>query len=440
MSITAIILAGGLGTRMNSSIPKVLHTVNGGTMIEAIVYNLSKINPEEIIIVGSDLLFSNEMWQKTFEQLQKRIVNVKLVIQERPLGTGHAVQIAFPHVSEKSDKIIICSGDTPFLTSNTFKNVSNCNDDITISTMRIENLKSTYGRVIIENENVKSIIEYKDANDEQRNINIANAGMYCTNKDILNDLIYKIEDNNKAKEFYLTDIVKLANQKNIIVGYIDVNSDEAYGIDTIDALYNSPGQELLKKIAIKNGVFFQDPKSTILSFDTEISKGAIISSHNVFGKNVTIDENVEILPFCYLENCHIKNNSVIGPYARIKENSVIEQDCVIGNFVEIKKSQINEKTKIKHLSYVGDAIVGKSVNIGAGTIFCNYDGFKKHQTIVKDFVKIGANNSIVAPLTIGESSFTGAGSVITRDVPEQTLAISRSEQKHSSTWLRRKRS
>ncbi|MDR3285540.1 MAG: bifunctional UDP-N-acetylglucosamine diphosphorylase/glucosamine-1-phosphate N-acetyltransferase GlmU [Holosporales bacterium] len=441
MTFCAIILAGGLGTRMNSSVPKVLNTIAGGTLLECVIHSLSKIEQlNEIIIIGSKNLFFHEKWKKIEEKIKKKVKNVKLAIQEKPRGTGHAVQTGVPLIGKEVDRVLICCGDTPLIRLETFQKLLVDESDLTLLTMRIENPeRSSYGRVIIENSHPTCIIEIKEANSKQKQIDVANAGVYGISAKCLKELIFNIScEKNKTAEIYLTDIVEQAYKRGYSTNFYEVSQNEAYGIDTAKALQNVPFKEEFFFRALTRNISFQDPDKVALSFDTEISEGCEIGAFCVFGHNVILKENVKVLPFCYLEDCLIKENSVIGPFARIKGESIIGHDAVIGNFVEVKKSRIGDKTKIKHLSYIGDAFVENSVNIGAGTIFCNYDGFQKHNTRVGQGAKIGANVSLVAPLTIGQGAFIGAGSVITQNVPDETLAVTRAKQTHNSEWLKKR--
>lgn len=436
--ISAIVLAAGRGKRMNSALPKVLHELCGQSLIESVVENLLSVAPDTIIIVGSRELFSHEKWECVFEQIKAKAkdTNIILKLQNEANGTGHALQTAIKDLKLHNGKILVSNGDTPFFRPKTLKQLLDNKAGLTFATMLLKTPEeSKYGRVVLDDflQPIK-IVETKDASEEQKKIKLGNAGLYCFSDECILECIYELTNNNNSHEFYITQVVEIAKLKGYDTKNINVEIEEATGIDEPDDIIKCNHQKFLQKIAMEGGVTFQDNNSTILSINTRFGGNCYVGAFNVFGANVEIGDNVKILPFCFLENCKINDNSTIGPFARIKENSTIENDCVIGNFVEIKKSYIGGKTKIKHLSYVGDAKIGGNVNVGAGAIFCNFDGFKKHEINVEDGVNIGANSSLVAPLQIGMRSFIGAGSVITKDVPKETLAVTRAEQRHNLEW------
>lgn len=435
--ISAIILAGGKGSRMRSSLPKALHQLAHQTLIESILKNLQLLLPQQLIVVGSRALFEHEIWKNIYFNFQQKNCFIKEVLQENPLGTGHAVQMAFP--SLQTDKIIICHADTPLIQPQTFQRLYESSFDLTLSAMILENpQQSSCGRLILKGSQPVNIVEAKEATQEQKKIKLANAAVYAISRECLKACLFDLNNKNATGEFYFTDIVQKAFEKGFSTSYLEISSDEAFGVDTPENLIEAPVQKVLRKKMIQNGVLFQDPSSIVLSMDTQIGLGSVIEAYNVFGPCVTIGKNTTIHPFCVLDHCFIGDYCSVGPFSHIKMDSVVHSKAVIGNFVEIKKSNIGYHTKVKHLAYIGDATLGKSVNIGAGSIFCNYDGFQKHPTIVGDHVHVGANSSLIAPLKIGQSSFIGAGSVITKDVPEEALAISRSPQIHNFEWIVKK--
>jgi bifunctional UDP-N-acetylglucosamine pyrophosphorylase/glucosamine-1-phosphate N-acetyltransferase len=306
---------------------------------------------------------------------------------------------------------------------------------------------SAYGRVLLQNNKPIKIIEAEKASPAQKQISLSNAGVYGINMEVLRKLIFNLPEHTVTKtingqrqeftEIFLTDIIEMADKNGCLINYYVVRESEAYGINTLEDLQNLPFRNDFLKRAMLQNVTFQDAQTCIPSFDTEISDGCVIGAFNVFGRGVKLESEVTILPFCFLENCVIGRGSTVGPFARIKGESYIGANTNIGNFVEIKHSQVNDRTKIKHLAYVGDAVIGKDVNVGAGTVFCNYDGIKKHQSTVEDCAKIGANTSLVAPITIGANAYIAAGSVITKDVPKETLAVARAQQSHNYEWVRK---
>lgn len=436
---SAIILAGGLGTRFQSNLPKVLNILAGQTLIESVLKNVLTLQPDQVIIVGSEQIFQHKKWQMLYEKLKKRYQNIDCVIQDSPMGTGHAVQVGIKAVLSHMDQVLICYGDTPLIQPETMQKLLDYPADLTIGTMHLSNPQTaSYGRVVFDGDKPMDIVEARDSTPVQKENAIANAGIYTARMKCLQNCIFKLQNHNCASEFYLTDIVKFAYQQHYQTAALEIPFEEAQGVNTMDDLANISIQEFLRHKMLNKRINFQEISSVVFSMDTQIEENCLIGAFVVFGPNVVIEANVTILSFCYLENCCIKEGCTIGPFAHIKAESVVYSHSTIGNFVEVKKSSIGTKTKIKHLSYIGDAIIGTNVNIGAGTVICNYDGFRKHQTIIEDKASVGANSSLVAPLHIGFSAFIGAGSVITRDVPAETLALSRSPQMHNAEWVVRK--
>jgi bifunctional UDP-N-acetylglucosamine pyrophosphorylase/glucosamine-1-phosphate N-acetyltransferase len=335
-----------------------------------------------------------------------------------------------------SHNVIICHADTPLIQPGTLRLLAQSNHDLTVAAMRIDDpIDSMYGRLILDNGNLVGIVEAKEATTPQKQIAIANAAIYSISMECLESCINEISMNDHAKEFFFTDIVKIAYNKRFAIDYVEVPAVEATGIDTTDALYNAPVQEFLRKKLMDSGVVFQDQSSVSLSMDTKIGRGTFVGAFNVFSPGVSIGDNATIEPFCVLEDCRIGDNCSIGPFARLRGGVVVGCSAVVGNFVEVKKSAIGDNTKIKHLAYIGDATIGNKVNIGAGAVICNYDGIRKHHTEICDGASVGANASLVAPIRIGSLAFIGAGSVITKNVPDATLAIARATQQHNANWV-----
>ncbi|MDR2464289.1 MAG: bifunctional UDP-N-acetylglucosamine diphosphorylase/glucosamine-1-phosphate N-acetyltransferase GlmU [Holosporales bacterium] len=448
--IAVIILAGGRGTRMKSSVPKVLHKLTGQTLIESVIKAAQSIMPKQVIVVGSECLFTNNEWinirNRYYAKTNDDSINVVTktpiteVLQSDPLGTAHAVQAAFAVIQQEVNQVIILHADVPLIQTRTLRELSISKCDLTLASTQIINpSSSSYGRVILDDDGIPlAIREAKELTEKQKGVDIVNAAIYSISRKCLKACLFDIQNDNTAKEFYFTDIVNIAYSRGFSISHIKISQDEAFGINTQDDLINAPVQRILKEKMTTNGVIMQDPSSIVFSIDTQIESGSTISAFNVFGPNVNIGANVVVHAFCVLSDCTISDWSEIGPFAHIHKESVICSNAMIGNFVEVKKSTIGEQTKAKHLSYLGDAALGKKVNIGAGTVVCNYDGFRKHQTIIRDNASIGANSSLVAPLDIGSNAFVGAGSTITMDVPDETLALSRSKQIHNLEWVRKK--
>ena len=431
MEVCSIILSAGKGTRMQSSTPKPLHLISGKSMIQWVIdANRSAGIKKSIIVVPQE-----------FNKLDTKIQNLNTVVQKKPLGTGDAVRKAIPFLHNFNGVVIICFADTPFITSNSLKKIikrfKNGTDLVLTGFKKNEDNK--YGKIIFDNKKQPyDILEYKNAKREKVNSNFCNGGIMALQSSAL-EYLNKIKKNSLSGEYYLTDIVKILSKENKKISYIEIDEEEILGINTQLELSKaeSISQNLMREQAMMNGVKLMDPKSIFINHDTKFGKDVVVHPNVVFGKSVVIDSFVEIKSFSHLEECRIKKDSVIGPFARIRGKTIIGEKSKVGNFVEIKKSALSEKVKINHLSYVGDTTIGSSTNIGAGTITCNYDGKNKNKTKIKDKVFIGSNSSLVAPITINKDSLIGAGSVITKNVKEKSLALTRSLQTEIENYKRK---
>lgn len=447
-----VVLAAGLGTRMKSSIPKILHRIFEKPIIDYVIECAKSLNPFHTFVV------INPSLKEVAEHLEK--YEIKIVFQDKPLGTAHALLSALPYL--QSDEILVLNGDTPLLRKETldkFIELFNKNRlDMAILSFYPQRQHS-YGRILRdEKEKIKRIVEITDIKYGKESSSEANSGVYILKKEVA-ELVKEIKENPNKGEFYLTDIVQIAINKGFKVeAYPLAEEDELIGINTraelslaIKYLRDRIVREWMEK-----GVTFYDPALVWISPSVAIGQDAIIYP-NVFlegdtkiGKNCIIyqgvrirdsilEDDVQIKDCTVVEGSHIKSGSKIGPFAHIRPESIIGKECRIGNFVEVKKSMIGDCTKAAHLSYIGDAEIGKDVNIGAGTITCNYDGKKKHKTIIEDDVFIGSDTQLVAPVKIGKGAYIGAGSTITKEVPPDALAISRTPQKNIEGWAKKKR-
>jgi bifunctional UDP-N-acetylglucosamine pyrophosphorylase/glucosamine-1-phosphate N-acetyltransferase len=366
-------------------------------------------------------------------ELIKGITNgQKTVIQPIALGTGDAVKKATQQLKEFSGIILVCFADTPFITPKSLLKIIKAFDNDTKLVVsgfkKVE--KNNYGKILFsEKNNPVEIIEQKDAELKNINSQFCNGGIMAIHSSVIHDLD-KIEKNTITNEYYLTELVKILSLQNKEIAFVEINENEILGInDQIDlSIAEKIAQHSLRKQAMLNGVKLIDPESVFLNFDTEISKNVTIHPNVVFGKNVKISSAVEIKSFSHIEDCEIHENCVIGPFARIRGESILGKESKIGNFVEIKKSNLDKKVKINHLSYIGDSEIGTSTNIGAGTITCNYDGHNKNKTIIGKNSFIGSNSTIIAPIKIGDEVTLGAGSVFNQDVPDDSLSIGRARQ------------
>ena len=421
-NLEILILAAGKGTRMNSDTPKVLQPLLGIPMIEHVVEKSLNLKPKKItMIIHRGLTFLEKIYPK-----------IDFIVQEPQLGTGHAVQIFVKKNKKNKNNLLVLYGDNPLIEEQDLKQIilHLKKNDISLLGFEKKN-NSSYGIIIENNNQVDEIVEYKDASTEQRKLEICNSGIMGLSKNALS-YIFDIKNNNNKKEYYLTDIVKISKKYNHSTKLIVAkNSSSALGVNDMKELSVAEKilQETLRSNALKHGVQMKAPETVFLSKDTKFGKNVTIDPYVVIGSKVVIGNEVHIQSFSHIENAIIKNKVSIGPYARIRPGTILDDNSKIGNFVEIKNSKIDKFSKVNHLSYIGDADIGEKVNVGAGTITCNYDGVKKSKTKIKKNSFIGSNTSLVAPVTIGKNSIIGAGSVITKNVSDNKLALTRSEQK-----------
>ncbi len=420
--INAVILAAGKGTRMKSDKSKVLHEIFGKTLLG---YVLDAINKTQIIknsyvIVGHQADAVTEFVTKNYD-------NAQTVLQSPQLGTGHAVSMVCPCLENFDGEVLILCGDTPLVTSETIKKFikyhKNQNSDITVMSAIFDN-PSNYGRIIRNGENLAAIVEEKDATTLQKEIKEVNAGIYCINWSKVKSAFSELKNNNAQGEYYLTDIISWGVSKGLNTNvYTIEDNSEIFGINSKIHLAQATSmlnQKILQK-HLENGVTIVDTNSVWISQDTEIGADTVIFP-NVYitGKN------------------KIGNNCKIGPFAHLRGNVEIENNVKIGNFVEVKNSKISSNTNACHLTYIGDSEIGSGVNIGAGTITANYNHFtkKKSKTVIKDGSSIGSNSVLVAPVTIGEKCSIGAGSVITKDVEDKALALTRAALRTVENYIK----
>lgn len=446
------VLAAGKGTRMKSEYPKVLHPICGKPMIQYVFEAIDPLNAKKIfVIIGHE----KEILLKT---LPKYAVPI---IQNKQLGTGHAVNQLADYFKNQAGTLIVLCADAPFISKNTLKNLleqhQNSNASATVLTCRLKD-PTDYGRIVKENGDVKKIVEELDTTADEKNIDEVNTGMYCFETDALFSSLKNISTNNKKKEYYLTDVIEILHSKGFKTSsFLMTNEDEIRGINTkIDLAWaeNYKRKEILNRFML-SGVTIIDPAATFISEDTEIGVDTVIhpfsllEGKNIIGKNCSLGPQIKIkdceignqsnIFFSVVSESVIKDKITIGPFAHIRPQTTIENEAHIGSFVETKKSFIGKKTKVGHLSYLGDCVIGNEVNIGAGTITCNYDGIKKHQTKIENGAFIGSDSQLVAPVKIGNGALVGAGSTITKDVPAHALALSRIQQTNIINGAKRRK-
>ncbi len=423
--VKSVILAAGKGTRMKSDTPKVLHQIFNKTLLGYVIdaVNNTEMADENYVIVGHQA-------ERVEEYVKNNYSNAKTVLQSPQLGTGHAVSMVCPYLKDFDGEVIILCGDTPLITSDTLKTFINAhremNSDNTVMSAIFDN-PTNYGRIVRNDDNgLNSIVEEKDATPEQKAIKEINAGIYCINWTKVKDAFSQLKTNNAQGEYYLTDIIKWGNQNGLKVNaHILERNEEIFGINSKVNLAQASkilNNRTIKKL-MEDGVTIVDPETTWIDPLTEIEKDTII------------------YPSCYIEGKNkIGNNCKIGPFAHLRGDVTLDDYVKIGNFVEVKKAHIKSHTNACHLTYIGDSEIGENVNIGAGTITANYNPLNKikSKTIIGDNVKIGSNSVLVAPVEIKEGANVGALSIITKNIAEWSLAITRAPLKTFEGWVKKK--
>lgn len=428
MSLSIIILAAGKGTRMKSNLPKVMHKVADREMLNLVIDEAKTLNPKNITIVVSD-----EM--KPFEEkIIKSHPNLKIsfVLQKERKGTAHAVETAVNNIKDLGSKVLVLYGDTPLVSSQTLEKMSANLGEFALCILAFNDYEeNAYGRLVVDEKgHVKRIVEFKDASADEKKITLCNSGVMAIDGEKISMMLSKVKNDNAAKEFYLTDIVSIAGQMGLQRTFLTTSMAEVLGVNSKVELarIEEIKQNQIRKEMMENGVTLIDPSSVHFAFDTKIANDSIIHPHVVFGKEVEIESNVEIKSFSHIEGAKIAAGSIVGPFARLRPGTKLAENVKIGNFVEVKKSQIKSGAKVNHLSYIGDSEIGEESNIGAGTITCNYDGYNKFKTTIGRNVFVGSNSALVAPVEIGDNSVVAAGSVITKDVAKDDLAVARGKQ------------
>ncbi|WIY54254.1 bifunctional UDP-N-acetylglucosamine diphosphorylase/glucosamine-1-phosphate N-acetyltransferase GlmU [Devosia sp. YIM 151766] len=433
--LLSIILAAGEGTRMRSSLPKVLHPVGGLPIIGHVARAAREAGSSRIALVTGP---RHRATRDTVSALDPDVVHFE---QSEARGTGHAAAMARQLFADAQGYVAVVYGDHPLLRGHNFRAVLDRLDDgLDVAILGFEPADPTgYGRFITEGEKLLAIREHKDASEDERRIGLCNACILAFRADVFREMIDKIDSNNAQGEYYLTDMVNLANAAGKKVGYGVAPENDVMGVNDRSQLARAEKlfQDLRRDDVMKAGVTLRDPESVFFSWDTEIGRDVTIFPNVVFGPGVKIADNAEIRAFCDIEDAVIGEGASIGPFARIRGGAELGPNVHLGNFVEVKKSRIGAGTKAGHLSYLGDAEIGAETNIGAGTITCNYDGVNKDKTIIGDKVFIGSQTSLVAPVTIGDGAYTASGSVITADVPADALAMGRARQENKPGYALR---
>jgi bifunctional UDP-N-acetylglucosamine pyrophosphorylase/glucosamine-1-phosphate N-acetyltransferase len=427
MPIAVVILAAGMGSRMKSDLPKVLHKVAHAPLLVHAMRAASDLEPERTVIVtghGSELVAA-----AAAEQDETAVT----VIQSEQLGTAHAVDQAREVLADFDGDVLVLYGDTPFIRPETMQAMiakrSEGHGVVVLGFTAAD--PARYGRLIMSDDgNLDEIVEFKDATDAQRDVDFCNSGVICADSKLMFDLISEVGNTNASGEYYLTDLPALARKRGMTCSAVECAEAETMGVNSrIDlAVAENVFQEHARTALLTEGVTMTAPETVFVAYDTIIGRDVIVEPNVVFGPDVTIESGAIIRAFSHLEGCHVSNHCIVGPYARLRPGAELANGAKIGNFVEVKNAQIGEGAKINHLSYVGDAEIGEAANIGAGTVTCNYDGYFKHKTTIGAGAFIGSNTMLVAPVKIGAEALTASGSVITKDVPDGALAVGRGIQ------------
>lgn len=428
-----IVLAAGEGTRMKSSLAKPLHQIAHKSMLGHVLSALSGANIKSLAVVVNQN--GRALEDETFQWVE----NPEFFIQSERLGTAHAVLAARKFIEKNSNShIIIAFADTPLITKETFATMlSSLDNGNALCVLGFRPKDPTgYGRLIMQNGTLIAIKEDNDATEEERQINLCNSGMMALSRHYALKLLEKIDNENFKGEYYLTDAVQHASKLGLKAVVVETDEKEVHGVNNRIQLAQAENymQEKLRERAMLNGATMTDPATVFLSFDTRIGKDVVFEPNVIIGRNVIIEDHVTIHSCCHIENTHLLKHVHIGPFARLRSNAIIEEKAKVGNFVEVKNSTLGVGVKAGHLAYLGDSTVGKSANIGAGTITCNYDGKNKFKTVIGEGAFIGSNSSLVAPVTIGKGAYVGSGSVITDNVPEDALALGRARQVLIGQW------
>ena len=448
MNLAVVILAAGKGTRMKSDLPKVLHPIAGRPMVQHVVDAAGALDPDNTVLIyghGGDAVRqavtgSRLQWAEQAEQL----------------GTGHAVAQALPHLEE--DVVLVLYGDVPLIQPQTLRDFVARVDDQSLALMTLTlDDPSGYGRVIRDGDGkVRRVVEQKDASDDEKAVREINTGILACTRRFLNDSLPRLSNSNAQGEYYLTDLIAMAVDAGMEV--VTEQPGHAWEVDGVNdrvqlARLERVYQRVRAEALMRAGVTLLDPDRLDIRGNLQCGQDVTLDINTVLEGDVVIGDRVTVGPNCLIRNArigsgtHIEANSVVdgavvgehcqvGPFARLRPGTELAARAKVGNFVETKKAYVGEGSKVNHLTYIGDSRIGKGVNVGAGTITCNYDGANKFQTVMKDGAFIGSNSSLVAPVTIGENATVGAGSTITKDVDDNGLAVARGQQRNVSDWKR----
>ena len=432
----AVILAAGKGTRMRSELHKVLHPIAGRPMLRHLIDSVDTLSPaQKIVVVGSGR-----------EQVEAELGGeARTSLQEPQLGTGHAVQQAEAELDGFTGDVLVLYGDVPFVKGETMQAMLDrlhAEDAPKVVVLGFEPAEAGhYGRIIADDAGrIEKMVEYKDANEAERDCTLCNSGLMAARKDDLFDLLARVGNDNAQGEYYLVDIVNVANADGDACAVITAPREgEVTGINSRAELAAAEAvwQEEQREHWMAEGVSLKAPHTVFFSYDTQLAPDVTVEPNVVFGPGVVVARGAHIKSFSHIEGATIGENAEVGPYARLRPGAVMERGSFVGNFVEMKKATLGEGAKASHLTYLGDAEVGAGANIGAGTITCNYDGYFKYRTIIGERAFIGSNSALIAPVSIGADAIVAAGSAVSRDVAEGELRMVRGEQLVKPGWADR---
>ena len=430
MSNSLIVLAAGMGTRMNSDLPKVLHKIAGAPLVVHAMKSGEALGLDHTVVVvghgGEAVEAAVKDWNP----------DAVVVTQEEQLGTGHAALQARGALAGIEGNVFVAFGDTPFIRPETLQSMldARATHDVIVLGFEVYDPTVRYGRLITNGDDLTGIVEFKDATEAQREIPLCNSGVICVDTQLLFSLLDEVGNDNASGEYYLPDIVGIARNRGLSATVVRCDEAETLGINTRAELARAEQmfQNAMRTEAMENGVTLHAPDTVIFAHDTVIGRDAIIEPNVVFGPRVTVESNATIRAFSHLEGCHVSRGSTAGPFARLRPGAELNEDVHIGNFVEIKNATIDEGAKVNHLTYIGDAFIGKKTNVGAGTITCNYDGVFKHKTTIGANSFIGSATMLVAPVTVGNNAMTATGTVVTKDIPDGAMAIARTKQENKA--------
>jgi bifunctional UDP-N-acetylglucosamine pyrophosphorylase/glucosamine-1-phosphate N-acetyltransferase len=430
---TIVVLAAGEGTRMVSAVPKVLHRIGGRPLIAYVLEAARDAGADKVAIVvgpGRDDVAA---------EVKRLLPGARIFVQKERRGTAHALLSARTMFAD-GDDIIVVFGDTPLVRAETLRGVRAGLKNAAVSVLGFRPADPTgYGRLVIANGRLMSIREESDASEAERVIMLCNAGVMALAGKHALDIVRSIRNRNRKREFYLSDAVAIAADKGLAAAFSEAPEEEVMGINDRKQLAEADAvlQKRLRESAMAAGTTLVAPETVYFSTDTKLGRDVTVEPYVVFGPGVVVEDKATIRSFSHLEGAHVAAGATIGPFARLRPGTVIGEGARVGNFVEVKQAKFGKGAKANHLAYIGDGSVGEGANIGAGTIFCNYDGIEKHRTEVGKKAFIGSNSSLVAPVKIGEGAYVGTGSVIVKDVPDGALAVARARQAVKKGWVKK---